>query len=144
MADAEDFDAIIDPYHQALGAIINSDPGGYKALYSEGEDISLANPMAFAVARGRSEVFEKLDRAASKFGGGEVVGFESIARCVTPELGYIVEVERFKAKVDGAADPVPIAIRVTSLFRPEHGTWKLVHRHADPPVSTWFARPPAG
>jgi hypothetical protein len=59
MADAEDFDAIIDPYHEALGAIINSDPGGYKALYSEGEDISLANPMAFAVARGLREATER-------------------------------------------------------------------------------------
>src|SRR5262245_21836154 len=118
MADAEDFAAIIEPYHEALGAIINSDPGGYKALYSEGEDISLANPMAFAVARGRSEVFERLEGAASKFGGGEVVGFESIAKFVTPELAYIIEVERFKAKVNGAADLTPITLRVTSVFRP--------------------------
>lgn len=141
MADAEDFDAIIELYHEALGAIINGDPGGYKALYSEGDDVSLANPMAFAVARGRSEVFEKLEAAASKFGGGEVVGFESIAKCVTPELAFIVEVERCKAKVDGAEDLIPVALRVTSIFRPEHGSWKLVHRHADPPVSTWSVGP---
>lgn len=141
MADADDFDSIIELYHEALGAIINGDPGGYKALYSEGDDVSLANPMAFAVARGRSEVFEKLEAAASKFGGGEVIGFERIAKCVTPELAYIVEVERFKAKVGRAEDLVTGALRVTSTFRPEHGTWKLVHRHADPPVSTWFARP---
>lgn len=141
MADAEEFDSIIEPYHDATGRIINGDPGGFKALYSEGEDITLANPMAFAVARGRSEVFERLEGAASKFGGGEIIGFESIARCLTPELAYIVEVERFKANVGGAEDLVTGALRVTSAFRPEHGTWKLVHRHADPPVSTWFAQP---
>lgn len=141
MTDADDFDAIVERYHQALESIINGDPGGYKNLYSEEGDVSLANPMAFAVARGRSEVLEKLEAAASKFGGGEVLGVESIAKCVTPELSYIIEVERFKAKVGGTQDPVSAALRVTSVFRAEHGTWKLVHRHADPPVSTWSGGP---
>jgi ketosteroid isomerase-like protein len=27
---------------------------------------------------------------------------------------------------------VPLAVRVTSVFRLEVGSWKLVHRHADP------------
>lgn len=137
MADADDFDSIIAPYHEALTAIINGDPEGYKALYSEGEDITLANPMAFAVAGGRSEVFERLEGAASKFGGGEPIEFESIVKSVTPELAYIVEVERCRARIGGGDEMVPIALRVTSIFRPEHGSWKLVHRHADPPASTW-------
>ncbi len=80
MADADDFDLIIAPYHEALTAIINGDPEGYKALYSEGEDITLANPMAFAVAGGRSEVFERLEGAASKFGGGEPMNSRASSR----------------------------------------------------------------
>jgi ketosteroid isomerase-like protein len=43
-----------------------------------------------------------------------------------------VEVERFRAKVGGSDDLATIGLRVTSIFRPEDGTWKLVHRHADP------------
>ncbi len=27
---------------------------------------------------------------------------------------------------------VTSTLRVTTLFRPEEGTWKVVHRHADP------------
>ena len=55
-----------------------------------------------------------------------------MAKYVTPELAYIVEVERMQAKVEGREDVTPIAVRVTTIFRPEDGTWRVVHRHADP------------
>jgi ketosteroid isomerase-like protein len=33
----------------------------------------------------------------------------------------------------GAAEQAtPDSLRVTTIFRPEDGTWKVVHRHADP------------
>ena len=80
-----------------------------------------------------------MERAASNYRDGEIVGFENVAKYVTPEFAYIVEVERYKAKVGGGEELAPIALRVTSIFRPEEGTWKVVHRHADP-ITT--ARPP--
>jgi ketosteroid isomerase-like protein len=43
-----------------------------------------------------------------------------------------VWIERAKAKVGGREDIAPSALRVTMIFRPEEGTWKVVHRHADP------------
>jgi len=43
-----------------------------------------------------------------------------------------VEVEHFRAKVGDSDDLATIRLRVTSVFRLEDGTWKLVHRHADP------------
>ena len=76
-----------------------------------------------------------MERAASYYRDGEVIGFENVAKYVTPDLAYIVEVERYKAKVGGSEDIVPVALRVTSIFRPEDGVWKLVHRHADPIAS---------
>jgi ketosteroid isomerase-like protein len=51
---------------------------------------------------------------------------------VIPELAYVVRVERARAKVGGREDIAPIDLRVTTIFRPEEGTWKVVHRHADP------------
>lgn len=50
----------------------------------------------------------------------------------TPDLGYIVEIEKYNAKLIGREDVVSVALRVTSIFRREDGTWKLVHRHGDP------------
>jgi ketosteroid isomerase-like protein len=73
-----------------------------------------------------------MERAASNFRDGEITGFETVAKYVTPELAYIVWIERAKAKVGGREDIAPSALRVTMIFRPEEGTWKVVHRHADP------------
>jgi ketosteroid isomerase-like protein len=61
-----------------------------------------------------------------------MVGFEIIERHVTPELAYVVEIERAKGKVGEREDITPFALRATMIFRPEDGTWKVVHRHADP------------
>ena len=68
----------------------------------------------------------------SHYGDGQATGFENLAKYVTADLAYIVEVERCKAKVGGREDITPIAVRDTTIFRPEEGTWKVVHRHADP------------
>ena len=73
-----------------------------------------------------------MERAASQFRDGEIVGYEVVERYVTPELAYVVRLERARAKVGGSEDIAPIALRVTMIFRPENGTWKIVHRHADP------------
>lgn len=138
MTAAGDFDALIDPYHQALRAIINGDPGACKAMYSDDEDVTLANPFG-GVARGRAEVEKMLDGAADNYRDGEIVGYETHAKLVTPELAYLVEVESYRAKVGGDDELSAIGLRVTSVFRPEAGTWKIVHRHADPATG---ARPP--
>jgi ketosteroid isomerase-like protein len=107
----------------------NAEP--YKELFSHTEDISLANPFGPPV-RGWDEAARTMELAALRYRDGEVVGFENVAKYVTSEFAYIVEVERYRAKVGGGEDITPVALRVTSIFRPEDGTWKIVHRHADP------------
>jgi hypothetical protein len=68
---------------------------------------------------------------AARFREGEI-GFERISQDFTSELAYIVEVERWQAKVGGSRDISSGALRVTSVLHPEDGTWKVLHRHADP------------
>src|SRR5215212_9404642 len=124
-------DELLELYHQALGAIINGDPGVYKSMLSERDDVTLANPFG-PIASGRDAVEQRLEGAASNYTDGQLSGFDLIAKYETPELAYLVEVERFRAKVGGRDELVPVALRVTSVFRPEDGAWKVVHRHADP------------
>jgi ketosteroid isomerase-like protein len=106
-------------------------PEGYKKVYSHRDDVTLANPFGPPV-RGWDEVAQTLERAASHYRDGEATGFENVAKYVTAELAYTVEMERCKAKIEGRDDVTPIAVRVTTIFRPEDGEWKVVHRHADP------------
>ena len=131
MAAIDDVDELIEQYHLALGEIMKGSPEGYKKLYSRRDDVTLANPFGPPV-RGWDEVAKTLERAASHYRDGEATGFENVAKYVTAELAYIVEVERGKSKVGGRDDITPLGVRVTSIFRPEEGTWKVVHRHADP------------
>jgi ketosteroid isomerase-like protein len=125
-------------YHRAGLEITNGNPEVYKALYSRRDDVTLANPFGPPV-RGWSEVSATLDRAAAKYRDGEVVGFENVSTVITSDLAYTVEVESYRARVGGAEELAPVAIRVTTAFRREHGAWKVVHRHADPITA---ARPP--
>ena len=131
MATADDFDEVLEQYHLALDEIVKGSPEGYKKLYSHQDDVTLANPFG-PPARGWDEVAPTLERAASHYRDGEATGFENVAKYITPELAYTVEIERSQTKVEGREDVTPIALRVTTIFRPEDGAWKVVHRHADP------------
>jgi ketosteroid isomerase-like protein len=121
----------IEQSHAALAAILKGDPSGYRALYSLGDDVTLGNPFGPYV-RGRQNVEATLARAASYYRDGESTAFELVAKYVSDDLACVVEVERGRSKVGGAEEIVPIAVRVTSVFRLETEGWKLVHRHADP------------
>jgi ketosteroid isomerase-like protein len=126
-----DFDEVVEKCHLALGEFVKGNPEPMKMMCSHREDVTLANPLGPAV-RGWEQVAATAERAASLYRDGEVIGFENIAKYVTPDLAYIVEVERIKARVVGREDVAPLALRATMIFRLEDGVWKLVHRHADP------------
>ena len=131
MAAVDDLDEVIKQYHLALGEFLNGNPEPLKMMYSRREDVSLANPFG-SHACGWGQVAQTMERAASHDKDGEIVGFENVVKHVAPGLAYIVEIEQLKAKVGGREDVAPFTLRVTSIFGPEEGTWKVVHRHADP------------
>jgi ketosteroid isomerase-like protein len=129
-----DLERFVRDYHEALDEFFRGDPEPAKALYSHREDASLANPFG-PVAVGWEKVEETMTRAASNYRDGCATGFETLATCVTPELAYLVEVERFEAKLGGQEETASGALRVTSVLRAEGDAWKVVHRHADPITS---------
>jgi ketosteroid isomerase-like protein len=106
-----------------------------RQLFSEREDVTLGNPIG-PFARGLAQVSETMKRAASNYRDGAATGFDTLSKCVTPDLAYLVEVERLASKIGGRNDLIPVHLRATSVFRREDGVWKLVHRHADPITTT--------
>src|SRR5215471_801889 len=113
-----DLTSFIDEYHRALDAFFRGDPEPAKGLYSHREDASLANPFG-PVAVGWARVEETMERAASNYSDGRATDFDTLSTHVTAELAYLVEVERFEAKVGGKDEMASGALRVTSILRPE-------------------------
>ena len=135
---AQEHDLPLEEYHRAGLQLTNGNADVYKALYSRRDDVTLANPFG-PPARGWSEVSARLDAAARNYQDGEVIGFDNVSTVIASELAYTVEIESYRARVGGAADMTPAAVRVTTVFRREDGAWKVTHRHADPITSR---RPP--
>jgi ketosteroid isomerase-like protein len=131
MAAADDVAELIEQFHLASDEFLKGNPEPVNKLWSRREDVTLANPFGPPV-RGWDEVAKVTEHAASQVRDGELASVESVAKHVTAELAYLVEIERPKAKIGGSEDITPFALRVTMIFRPEDGGWKIVHRHADP------------
>ena len=125
---------LIEQCEQAWNAFVRGDPEPAKALYSHREDVALANPWGPAV-RGWDRVSPTLDAAAARFQDGEITSVEVIAKFVSNELASVLEIERGQARVGGALELAPFALRVTTTYRNEDGDWKIVLRHADPIMS---------
>lgn len=129
MSAADDVDEVLEQFHKGQGELVKGNAEPCKSLFSHRGDVTLNNPLS-PPARGWAQVAETIDRAASPFRDGEFLDAEIIQKHVTRDLAYVVEIERGMATVGEREGPW--ALRVTMIFRPEDGTWKVLHRHADP------------
>ena len=130
MASVEDLDQVIERYQRALNELLKGNPEPNKTMFSHREDVTILNPIG-SLAHGWEQVSATMEGVASQVSDGEITSFETLEKYVTPELAYVVWVERSKARVGGRQDIEPFDLRVTLILRPEDGTWKVVHRHAD-------------
>src|SRR5215213_3589435 len=130
MAAADDLDEVVKQYHLAAREFVNANPEPYKMVFSHRDDVSVANPLWPCHPRWK-QVAATMERAASLYRDGEFTAFENVVKYVTPELAFIVEVERFRVKIAGREEVAPVALRTTSVLRPEDGIWKVMHRHVD-------------
>jgi ketosteroid isomerase-like protein len=130
-----DFDQVVERSHAAVDEFVRGNSKPLEHLYSRQDDVTLGNPFGPFV-RGFDEVAETMERAATYYRDGKAIGFELVAKEVTQDLAFVVEVERVSSKIGGSQEGTPVSLRVTSIFRNEDGEWKLLHRHADPITSS--------
>jgi ketosteroid isomerase-like protein len=123
----DSFDQAVERYHAALREFVKGDHRPVLEVFSKREDVVLCNPLR-PFARGPGEVAGTTKQAASHLADGDC-DFERVSTFATPELAYILEVERFRATVDGKEGSG--ALRVTTVLRREEAGWRVAHRHAD-------------
>ena len=128
---ADDLEAFIETSHEALDAFMRGDPAPLQRLYSQRDDVTLANPFGPA-QRGWEAVRATMARAAEHYRDGRALGFDQIAKYVTADIACVHELERFESKLAGSDEVTPVSLRCTSVFRREDDGWRIVHRHADP------------
>ena len=75
----------------------------------------LLNPFG-SLDHGFEQVAERMERVASQVSDGEVTSFDVVEKYVTPELAYVVWVERSKAKAGGRQEVLPFDLRVTLIL----------------------------
>ena len=134
MATVDDLDQVLEQWHLAQDEFVKGNPELVKQMWSHGDDVSVANPYGPPV-RGWDKVTEVVEHAASLRRDGKATGYEVVAKYVTGELAYVVQIERAESKVGDGEEISPYVLRATNIFRPEDGEWKVVHRHADPIIT---------
>jgi len=126
--DAED---LIESSHRAWGAFITGDPEPALALFSRRDDVTIGNPFG-PYARGWADASATIARAATLYRDGEVESYERVATYASGELVVILEVERYRARIDGGDEVQPFSLRVSTVVRLEEDGWRIASRHADP------------
>jgi ketosteroid isomerase-like protein len=109
-------------------ALHNGDAALRKALWSTTEPLTLFG--AAMMTTGWPQIEATFDWLATQFSDCTAFDIEVVAAGASGDLAYLVAFEHTIASIGGNS-PAPYALRVTTIFRREAGSWKVVHRHAD-------------
>ena len=129
MAAAHDLDTAITQLRAATNAFIHGQPDPWLACCSHAPDATLFGGWG-GHERGWELLAPRYSWASARYAGGEVE-FVELSCIVSGDLACTVHLERMQARLAGNDAVVPIALRVTHVYRHEEDGWKLFHRHAD-------------
>lgn len=130
--DDQSLQSFLSRFEEGTSGFINGDPILWKQNASQRDDAMIMGAWG-AYEKGWAEVGPRYDWAAARFKeSGAKVQVEYLASAISGELAYTVAIERSEVRLVDQDKPVPMALRVTHIFRKEEGAWKLVLRHADP------------
>lgn len=113
--------------YQAELALHDGDPAPRRALWSRREPVSVLG--AWRNAYGQAEIDALFTYLGNSFSNCTSFTFELKACDVIGDMAYTAGLERTSVSVDGK--PRSYTLRVTQVYRREHGEWKVVHRHGD-------------
>jgi ketosteroid isomerase-like protein len=128
MSDRDDFLAWVQgSLRDAETALHNGDPRPRLAIWSEREPVSVLGAARSAV--GQESVRDLFDSLGGAFSNCTSHVYEVVAADVVGDIAYTAGYERTEASIGG--EPRQYVLRVTQIYRREHGAWKVAHRHGD-------------
>jgi hypothetical protein len=130
--DAHDFERFLHRYEAANTAFVNGDPSLWLRLTAAKDPVSIFGGFGGLGEAGVASVHQRYLLAATAFRpSGAKVDFDYLVKDVHGRLAYTVAIERSNVLYAGKTARQPQILRVTMLFRRDHGDWKIIHRHAD-------------
>jgi ketosteroid isomerase-like protein len=115
--------------HHAEDALVHGDAEPRIAMWSHGDPVTLFAALGPSKA-GWADLEPMFRAVAARVSGGRDVSYDLIAFDVSGDLAWTVGCSRFTVGIDGA-EPSRRTLRLTHLYRREHGEWKVVHEHSD-------------
>jgi ketosteroid isomerase-like protein len=127
---ANDFDEFLKRRKEASDAFVNGDFGPLGKVSVHDSPATLFGPSGSCI-QGAAQVNRINAEGAARFESSSANTFEVLHKGASGQFAYWVGVQRTVARMAGKDESMPMALRVTELFRREDGEWKLFHRHAD-------------
>lgn len=110
-------------------AVHNGDATARREIWSRQEPVTVFG--AWQSATGRTEIDELFTVLEQSFSDCTSYEHEIVAAEVIGDMAYTAGYEHTQAVVRGESHTY--TLRVTHIYRREHGEWKVVHRHGDRP-----------
>lgn len=118
------------PVQRRTGLDMHSgDTASWSSAWSRTEPVTVFGAGVRACV-GRDELERTMTWVASAFAHCEAYEYELVSADVHGDLAWTCGFERYTAtRPDG--EQVRNELRVTQVYRREHGEWHIVHRHGD-------------
>ena len=137
-----DFDRFLERYETANSAFLNGDPSLWMSMVTEREPASIFGGFGGLGEAGVKTVNDRYVLAARAFHpSGAEAEFHYLVKDVQGRIAYTVAIERADVLYTGHTELTHQVLRVTMMFRFEHGDWRIIHRHADTMVDLQLPMP---
>jgi ketosteroid isomerase-like protein len=129
-----DFDQFFSQRAAAAEAYVNGDATPLDNLVTKNGAATFHSPRGDTVS-GADAVADRYRVDAASFESGGTSHFEILQKDVSGDLAFWTGFQVTQVRIRGQDTPVDMRIRVSEAFRRSGGEWKLIHRHADLPVT---------
>jgi len=129
--DIHEFAEFMKRREAAANAYISGDFAPLSSIVAQTSPASFFGPGG-GTEQGGEHVYALHQQGARGFGAGATGHFEILHMEASGDLAYWVGLQHATTHLKDKPGETAFHLRVTEIFRREGGTWKLIHRHADP------------